>query len=89
MTTSKQAGLIPATLNKRNGIMKYLVLSDTVADKKRVAAGDIIELDADEGRILVSYGKVEEYKGKEKKETNRSVCLEKSENKPLKKRTKK
>ena len=38
---------------------KYLILSDTVADKKNVKAGDIVELDIDEGRALVNYGKAE------------------------------
>ena len=50
-------------------------------------AGDVVELPFDEGRSLVGYGKAEEYKGKEKKETNRSVGLEKSEKK-VKKRAK-
>ena len=67
--------------------MKYLILQDTVANKEKVKAGDIIELSIDEGRSLVGYGKAEEYKGKPKKESNRSVGLEKSETK-VKKRSK-
>ncbi len=67
--------------------MKYLILQDTIANKEKVKAGDVIELSIDEGRSLVGYGKAEEYKGKPKKESNRSVGLEKSETK-VKKRSK-
>ena len=67
--------------------MKYLILQDTVANKEKVKAGDVVELSIDEGRSLVGYGKAEEYKGKPKKESNRSVGLEKSETK-VKKRSK-
>ena len=49
----------------------------------------MVELPVDEGRSLVGYGKAEEYKGKPKKETNRSVGLEKSETPKPKKRSKK
>ena len=49
----------------------------------------VVELEIDEGRSLVGYGKAEEFKGKEKKETNRSVGLETSEVKAPKKRAKK
>tara|TARA_R100001224_G_scaffold66489_1_gene40019 strand:- start:1330 stop:1581 length:252 start_codon:yes stop_codon:yes gene_type:complete len=81
-------GLIAAQLRK-GGYMKYLILSDTVANKEKVKAGDVVELHIDEGRSLVGYGKAEEYKGKPKKETNRSVGLEKSETTKPKKRSKK
>jgi hypothetical protein len=67
--------------------MKYLILQDTIANKEKVKAGDIVELSIDEGRSLIGYGKAEEYKGKPKKESNRSVGLEKSETK-VKKRSK-
>ena len=67
--------------------MKYLILQDTVANKEKVKAGDIVELSIDEGRSLVGYGKAEEYKGKPKKESDRSVGLKKSETK-VKKRSK-
>ena len=67
--------------------MKYLILQDTVANKEKVKAGDVVELSIDEGRSLVGYGKAEEYKGKPKKESNRRVGLEKSESK-VKKRSK-
>ncbi|ADD94570.1 hypothetical protein [uncultured phage MedDCM-OCT-S08-C1731] len=67
--------------------MKYLILQDTIANKEKVKAGDVVELSIDEGRSLVGYGKAEEYKGKPKKESNRSVGLEKSESK-VKKRSK-
>ena len=67
--------------------MKYLILQDTIANKEKVKAGEVIELSIDEGKSLVGYGKAEEYKGKPKKESNRSVGLEKSETK-VKKRSK-
>tara|TARA_Y100001937_G_scaffold61226_1_gene83885 strand:+ start:605 stop:856 length:252 start_codon:yes stop_codon:yes gene_type:complete len=81
-------GLI-ATQLRKGGYMKYLILSDTVANKEKVKAGDVVELHVDEGRALIGYGKAEEYKGKPKKETNRSVGLEKSEAPKPKKRSKK
>jgi hypothetical protein len=81
-------GLI-ATQLRKGGYMKYLILSDTVANKEKVKAGDVVELPIDEGTSLVGYGKAEEYKGKPKKETNRSVGLEKSETPKPKKRSKK
>ena len=69
--------------------MKYLILTDTVANKEKVKAGDVVELSTDEGRVLVGYGKAEEHKGKAKKETNRSVGLEESDTPKPKKRSKK
>ena len=86
LSTNKMGGLISTHLTK-GGKMKYLILQDTVANKEKVKAGDIVELPIDEGRSLVGYGKAEEYKGKPKKESNRSVGLEKSETK-VKKRSK-
>jgi hypothetical protein len=81
-------GLIATQLRKGRH-MKYLILSDTVANKEKVKAGDVVELPVDEGRSLIGYGKAEEYKGKPKKETNRSVGLEQSETPKPKKRSKK
>ena len=86
LSTNKMGGLISTHLTK-GGKMKYLILQDTVANKEKVKAGDVVELSIDEGRSLVGYGKAEEYKGKPKKETNRSVGLKKSETK-VKKRSK-
>ena len=86
LSTNNMGGLI-ATQLKKGEYMKYLILTDTVANKEKVKAGDVVELPVDEGRSLVGYGKAEEYKGKPKKETNRSVGLEKSETK-VKKRSK-
>ena len=86
LSTNKMGGLISAHLTKGEK-MKYLILQDTVANKEKVKAGDIVELPIDEGRSLVGYGKAEEYKGKPKKESNRSVGLKKSEIK-VKKRNK-
>jgi len=79
-------GLISTHLTKGEK-MKYLILQDTVANKEKVKAGDVVELTIDEGRSLVGYGKAEEYKGKPKKESDRSVGLKKSETK-VKKRSK-
>ncbi|MAV78692.1 MAG: hypothetical protein CMC22_00365 [Flavobacteriaceae bacterium] len=86
LSTNNMGGLISTHLTKGEK-MKYLILQDTVANKEKVKAGDIVELSYDEGRSLVGYGKAEEYKGKPKKETNRSVGLKKSETK-VKKRSK-
>ena len=81
-------GLI-ATQLRKGECMKYLILSDTVANKEKVKAGDVVELPVYEGRSLVGYGKADEYKGTPKKVTNRSVGLEKSETPKPKKRSKK
>tara|TARA_R100000234_G_scaffold91182_1_gene59331 strand:- start:188 stop:460 length:273 start_codon:yes stop_codon:yes gene_type:complete len=88
LSTNNMGGLI-ATQLKKGEYMKYLILTDTVANKAKVKAGDVVELSIDEGRSLIGYGKAEEYKGKPKKETNRSVGLEKSETTKPKKRSKK
>jgi DNA helicase TIP49 (TBP-interacting protein) len=88
LSTNNMGGLI-ATQLKKGEYMKYLILTDTVANKEKVKAGDVVELSIDEGRSLIGYGKAEEYKGKPKKETNRSVGLEKSETTKPKKRSKK
>ena len=88
LSTNNMGGLI-ATQLKKGEYMKYLILTDTVANKEKVKAGDLVELSIDEGRSLIGYGKAEEYKGKPKKETNRSVGLEKSETTKPKKRSKK
>ena len=86
LSTNNMGGLISTHLTKGEK-MKYLILQDTVANKEKVKAGDIVELSYDEGRSLVGYGKAEEYKGKPKKESDRSVGLKKSETK-VKKRSK-
>ena len=86
LSTNKMGGLI-STRSSKGEKMKYLILQDTIANKQKVNAGDVVELSVDEGRSLIGYGKAEEYKGKPKKETNRSVGLKKSETK-VKKRAK-
>jgi len=86
LSTNKMGGLISTHFTKGEK-MKYLILQDTIANKEKVKAGDIVELSIDEGRSLVGYGKAEEYKGKPKQESNRSVGLKKSETK-VKKRSK-
>ena len=86
LSTNKMGGLI-STHSSKGEKMKYLILQNTIANKQKVNAGDVVELSVDEGRSLIGYGKAEEYKGKPKKETNRSVGLKKSETK-VKKRVK-
>ena len=46
---------------------KYLILSDTVADSKKLTVGDIVELSEAEGNTLVGYKKAELYVEKETK----------------------
>ena len=46
---------------------KYLILSDTVADSKKLTVGDIVELPEAEGNTLVGYKKAELYVEKETK----------------------
>ena len=66
---------------------KYLILSDTVADSKKLTVGDIVELSETEGNTLVGYNKAELYVEKETKKTSdRSVGLENSKTPKLKKR---
>ena len=38
---------------------KYLILSDTLADNKKVKAGDVVELSDEEGNTLIGYKKAE------------------------------
>jgi hypothetical protein len=91
LTTEKAAGIMSAAFSKKGDEMKkYLILSDTLADNKKVKAGDVIELSEAEGNILIGYKKAEIATVKEtKKKSDRSVGLEKSETPTLKKRTKK
>jgi hypothetical protein len=86
LTTKNLGGERPPFLEKN---MKVIILSDTVANKEKVSAGDIIEVSSDEAISLISYKKAEEYKGSPKKETNRSVGLEKSDKPKPKTRSKK
>lgn len=59
--------------------MKVLILRDTIADGKKVSAGDVIELSNDTANTLISYGKAEVSEGKVSVKKDRSVGLEKSE----------
>ncbi len=90
LTTEKAVGILPTAFSKKGDEMKkYLILSDTLADNKKVKAGDTVELSDDEGAILVGYKKAELSTVKEtKKKTDRSVGLEKSETPSPKKRSK-
>ena len=67
---------------------KYLVIKATVIDFENVHPGDVVEIQESVGNELVYYGKLEEYRGKESKKTDRSVGLESSDVPSPKKRTK-
>jgi hypothetical protein len=74
------------TLNMK----KYKILQDTMAGGSKVHVGDIVELNEVEGHSLCGYQKAEVCVEKPKpKKTERSVGLETSEVKPVKKRAKK
>ena len=79
LSTKKAAGLVSAAFLKQEEKMKYLILKDTVANGGKVSAGDTIELDLDQGNILVGLGKAELAEGKAAEKKDRSIGLEKSE----------
>ncbi len=88
--STNQMGCFKANQLKEETNIKNLILKDTVANKQKVNAGDVIELSIDEGRMLIGLNKAEEYKEKPKaKKVDRSVGLETSEVKAPKKRAKK
>lgn len=90
LTTEKAVGILSTAFSKKGDVMKkYLILSDTLADNKKVKAGDVVELSDKEGNTLIGYKKAELSTVKEtKKKTDRSVGLEKSETPSPKKRSK-
>ena len=68
---------------------KFLIIQDTVCNSKRVQAGDVVEISDYEGRMLIAMKKAERFVEKPKaKQQDRSVGLEKSETKVLKKKSK-
>ena len=80
LTTEKAVGIFSTALSKnKESKMKVLILRDTVADGKKVSAGDVVELDNDTANVLISYGKAEPSDGKVSEKKDRSVGLEKSE----------
>ena len=80
LTTEKAVGDFSTALSKnKEGKMKVLILRDTVADGKKVSAGEVVELDNDTANTLMSYGKAEASDGKVSEKKDRSVGLEKSE----------
>ena len=79
LSTKKAAGLVSAAFLKQEEKMKYLILKDTVANGGKVSAGDTIELDLEQGNILVGLGKAELAEGKAADKKDRSVGLEKSD----------
>ena len=80
LTTEKAVGGFSTALSKnKESKMKVLILRDTVADGKKVSAGDVVELNNDTANILISYGKAEVSEGKVSEKKDRSVGLEKSE----------
>ena len=81
------AGLVSASF-KQGKNMKVLILADTVANSKKVHAGDVIEVTQSEAHILIGCNKASVHVAKEKKESNRSVGLEVFETPKPKKRSK-
>ena len=80
LTTEKAVGVFSTALSKnKEGKMKVLILRDTVADGKKVSAGEVIDIDNDTANVLISYGKAEASDGKVSEKKDRSVGLEKSE----------
>jgi hypothetical protein len=80
LTTEKAVGVFSTALSKnKESKMKVLILRDTVADGKKVSAGDVVELNNDTANILISYGKAEVSESKVSEKKDRSVGLEKSE----------
>ena len=80
LTTEKAVGGFSTALSKnKESKMKVLILRDTVADGKKVSAGDVVEIDNDTANTLISYGKAEASDGKVSEKKDRSVGLEKSE----------
>ena len=80
LTTEKAVGVFSTALSKnKESKMKVLILRDTVADGKKVSAGDVVEIDNDTATTLISYGKAEVSEGKVSEKKDRSVGLEKSE----------
>lgn len=80
LTTEKAVGSFSTALSKnKESKMKVLILRDTVADGKKVSAGNVVELNNDTANILISYGKAEVSEGKVSEKKDRSVGLEKSE----------
>jgi hypothetical protein len=80
LTTEKAVGVFSTALSKnKESKMKVLILRDTVADGKKVSAGDVVELNNDTANVLISYGKAEVSEGKVSEKKDRSVGLEKSE----------
>ena len=87
LSTTRSGGLTPTSLIKEKTMEKYLILKDTVANKQNVKAGEVVDLDVDEGRALVSYNKAELHVAKPKtKKVDRSVGLKTSDVKAPKKR---
>ena len=89
LTTEKGWALCPPPFQKKKVTkMKVLILRDTIADGKKVSAGDVIELTNDTANTLISYGKAEVSEGKVSAKKDRSVGLEKSEIKVKKRKAK-
>ena len=53
LTTEKAVGVFSTALSKnKESKMKVLILRDTVADGKKVSAGDVVELNNDTANIF-------------------------------------
>ena len=60
---------------KQGKNMKVLILADTVANSKRVHAGDVIEVSQSEAHILIGCNKASVHVAKEKKESKVRISL--------------
>jgi len=79
-------GGVKSPFAKKEKIMKYTILRDTVAGGKKVSAGDVVELSEEEGNILESYGKAAKGGESKSEKKDRSVGLESSEKPKVTKR---
>ena len=53
LTTEKAVGIMSTAFSEKGENMKkYLILSDTLADNKKVKAGDVVELTDEEGNTI-------------------------------------
>ena len=66
LSTNKMGGLISTHLSKGEK-MKYLILQDTIANKEKVKAGDIVELPIDEEDHLLVMVKLKNTKANQNK----------------------
>ena len=83
LTTEKADGIYSSAFSaKKKTMNKYLILKNTVANGKKLEAGDVVELAESDGNSLIGYNKAElTTADAKKKSSNRSVGLKKSSKK--------